>query len=334
MPNKYVDLTAITRFKANADDAYVAKVTGKQLSTEDYTTTEKTKLAGLENTVIIDSLTSTDAGKAMSAKQGKTLKDQIDAIDLEITNLGAGDMLASVYDADDDGVVDQAAKLASAKSIAATGDATWSVSFDGSANASSALTLANTGVTAGTYTKITVDAKGRATAGAQEITLADISDVGTAAAKDVGTAAGNVPIIGVSGKLDTSVLPDLPDGHDTFTVASASGLTGLTTAGLGNTDITQDTGDAYVLVALPATTAANWKKHTNGSDGVTSWAGRTGAVVPTTAEVTESTNLYYTDARVTARIAATASSALTDGATLLHAADMVAITVAEIDTLF
>lgn len=58
-----------------------------------------------------------------------------------------------------------ATKLATARTISATGDATGSASFDGSANAAIALTLANSGVTAGTYGKVTVDAKGRVTAG-------------------------------------------------------------------------------------------------------------------------------------------------------------------------
>lgn len=46
-----------------------------------------------------------------------------------------------------------------------TGDGTWSVNFNGSANVTASLTLANTGVVAGTYTGVTVDAKGRVTAG-------------------------------------------------------------------------------------------------------------------------------------------------------------------------
>lgn len=58
-----------------------------------------------------------------------------------------------------------AAKLTTARNIAATGDATWSVSFDGSANATAALTLANSGAAAGTYYGVTVDVKGRVTAG-------------------------------------------------------------------------------------------------------------------------------------------------------------------------
>lgn len=63
-----------------------------------------------------------------------------------------------------------ATKLATARTIATTGDATGSTTFDGSANASVALTLAASGVTAGTYGNantlptFTVDAKGRLTA--------------------------------------------------------------------------------------------------------------------------------------------------------------------------
>jgi cytoskeletal protein CcmA (bactofilin family) len=58
-----------------------------------------------------------------------------------------------------------ATKLATARTIALTGDATATGTFDGSANYSAAVTLANSGVTAGTYTfsTITVDAKGRVT---------------------------------------------------------------------------------------------------------------------------------------------------------------------------
>ena len=67
------------------------------------------------------------------------------------------------------GTANAANVLSTARTIAASGDATWSVSFDGSANVSSALTLANTGVTATTYgtstsvPTIAVDGKGRIT---------------------------------------------------------------------------------------------------------------------------------------------------------------------------
>ncbi|SEO63785.1 right-handed parallel beta-helix repeat-containing protein [Paenibacillus sp. OV219] len=47
-----------------------------------------------------------------------------------------GDMLKSVYDLNNDGIVDQAAKLQVARTISLTGDATGSAAFDGSANIS------------------------------------------------------------------------------------------------------------------------------------------------------------------------------------------------------
>lgn len=74
------------------------------------------------------------------------------------------------------GAVESADKLTVARTISATGDATGSVVFDGSQNVEMALELANSGVTAGTYTKVTVDAKGRVTTGAN-ITVEDIGDL-------------------------------------------------------------------------------------------------------------------------------------------------------------
>lgn len=52
-------------------------------------------------------------------------------------------------------------KLKTARTIALTGDATGSTTFDGSANKNIDVTLADTGVTAGTYNNVTVDTKGR-----------------------------------------------------------------------------------------------------------------------------------------------------------------------------
>jgi hypothetical protein len=66
-----------------------------------------------------------------------------------------------------DGNAGTATKLATARTIALTGDATASGSFDGSANYSQTLTLATVNANVGTFTKFTVNAKGLITAASQ-----------------------------------------------------------------------------------------------------------------------------------------------------------------------
>jgi phage-related tail fiber protein len=89
----------------------------------------------------------------------------------KILKLDANSKLPANITGNADGTAANATKLATARSIAITGDMTWSVSFDGSANVSAIGTLKNTG-TPGTYTKVTTDAQGRVTAGSNPTTLA------------------------------------------------------------------------------------------------------------------------------------------------------------------
>lgn len=61
-------------------DTYVKKESGKGLSTNDYTTAEKTKLSGIatgaNKTTITNNLTTTSTGTALDAAQGKILNDK------------------------------------------------------------------------------------------------------------------------------------------------------------------------------------------------------------------------------------------------------------------
>lgn len=69
----------------------VDKVSGKTLSTNDYTTDEKNKLAGIaaqaNKTNIVNNLTTSAAGSALDARQGKVLKDALDALTQRVTAL-------------------------------------------------------------------------------------------------------------------------------------------------------------------------------------------------------------------------------------------------------
>ena len=92
------------------------------------------------------------------------------------------------------GNADTATKLITARTIAATGDATWSVSFDGSANASAALTLASSGVSPGTYFSTTVNSKGLVTACSNPTTLSGfgITDGVSSTANSLPVTHGNI----------------------------------------------------------------------------------------------------------------------------------------------
>lgn len=108
-----------------------------------------------------------------------------------------------------------AAKLTVARSITLNGDGSWTVSFDGSANVTGDLTLASTGVAAGTYGLVTVDAKGRVTAAS---TVTPVANGGTGQTTIAAAAAAlAVPKLGW-----TSTTPTVAAGAGTFTSASAA----------------------------------------------------------------------------------------------------------------
>lgn len=149
-----------------------------------------------------------------------------------------GDITAVKFYGDGSGLVNiTTTNLPTPRTIAATGDATWSVSFDGTQNVSGVLTLANSGVTAGTYTKVTVDAKGRVTTGANLV-------------------AGDLPS-------HTHTIAQISDGSvlvkttDTGTVTNTMLAGGITNAKLTNSSITLN-GVAVSLggtATIPSTSA-------------------------------------------------------------------------------
>ncbi|MDX3986253.1 MAG: hypothetical protein QHC88_13460 [Achromobacter sp.] len=146
-----------------------------------------------------------------------------------------------------------ATKLATARTIAATGDATGTGSFDGSANLSLGLTLSPSGVTAGSYGNanavptFTVDAKGRVSAAGEvaignAATATKLASARTFSVTGGATAAGvsfdgsgnvalNVTALDVS-KASAGTLPVARGGTGMATVAAGSYVTGAGTGAL------------------------------------------------------------------------------------------------------
>lgn len=225
------------------------------------------------------------------------------------------------------GTADTAAALQTGRTITLSGDATGtSPAFDGSQNVTIPVVLANSGVVAGTFTKVTVNAKGLVTKGEAlvasdipSLTLSKITDAGTAATADTGIAEGNVPVLGAGGKLSESVIPAIAI-TDTFVVDSQAAMLALG-AQQGDVAVRTDVNKTFILKVAPATTLANWVELETPTDAVTSVNGLTGAVTLTTSEVAEGSNLYFTTARANANWVTHASTELTDSDTLLRTTD-------------
>lgn len=220
-----------------------------------------------------------------------------------------------------------AARLTNPRTIAATGDATASaVSFDGSANVTLSMVLANV-VTAGTGCKVTVDAKGRVTA-ISALSVADIpslpaskiSDLGTAATKNVGAAAGNVVMLNASGKIDDSLIPSVAI-TDVYEASTQVDMLALSSAEAGDICIRSDISKTFILKQTPASNISNWKELRTPTDAVLSVNGQTGAITLSTSHIAEGTNLYWTTARGNANFntnfAAKSVTGLADGANVL-----------------
>lgn len=86
---------------------------------------------------------------------------------------GAGNFAANIITASLSGNASTATALQTSRNFSITGDVTaTAIGFTGAANVALATTLTATGVAAGDYNKVTVDAKGRVTAGSNPTTLA------------------------------------------------------------------------------------------------------------------------------------------------------------------
>jgi hypothetical protein len=232
------------------------------------------------------------------------------------------------------GTIDSNTYLTGNQSITVSGDAS------GSGATAIALTLATVNSNIGTFNNVTVNAKGLVTAASNVSYLTgnqSISLTGEATGSGATSISVTLTNSAVIGKLLTglNITGGTVAATDTILAAfgklqnQVNGLTGgVTYQGTWNAStntpaLASSTGTKgfYYVVSVAGTTALNgvsswslgdwaiyngtaWEKVDN-TDAVVSVNGFTGAVSLTTANVSESGNLYYTDARARAAITLT-----------------------------
>lgn len=120
---------------------------------------------------------------ATSAKAAKLLKEAVDlkldateVVDVATANKVLKLNAAAKLQADVVGNADTASKLQTARDIALDGAVTGTAKFDGSAGITVQTTLKDSGVQAGQYSKVTVDAKGIVTR-AEQLTVEDLGTI-------------------------------------------------------------------------------------------------------------------------------------------------------------
>lgn len=144
------------------------------------------------------------------------------------------------------GTAGSTATLATARTISTNGDVLYtSPPFDGSANVLGTATLASIGV-AGTYTKVTTDAKGRVTVGAN----LTAGDVPTLNQNTTGTADNVTGIVAVANGGTGTATPSLVAGTNVTITGTFPNQTINSTGGGGGTEIGDQIGGGIVVAVF------------------------------------------------------------------------------------
>ena len=176
-------------------------------------------------------------------------------------------------------------KLKTARTIALKGDATGSTTFDGSANKDINVTLANTGVAAGTYNSVKVDAKGRVVSASNIKTsvVSEITGNGTQKEFNITHSLGKNVIVQVflNGQQIGSDTADELVGVDVYTTAEKVKLVFATapstsqkfkvvisSGGNGVESLTPTAANDDMVAIADSTAATGWKFGKVGTDNL------------------------------------------------------------------
>lgn len=185
--------------------------------------------------------------------------------------------------------------------VTLSGDAT------GSGQSNISVTLVSTGVTPGIYTSVTVDSKGRVIGGYSPTTLSGYGITDAVSVASLGVAGG-VATLDVAGKVKVEQLPEAVFGGLSYLgtwnavtnepAIPAAALTNrgsyykVNTAGSTNIDGITDWNVGDWIISNGST----WDRIDN-TDQVFSVAGKVGNIILNTDDVSEGTNLYFTNTR-------------------------------------
>ena len=207
---------------------------------------------------VVDNLTTNDATKPVSAKQARLLQDNkldktanaVSATKLQTARTIGGVLFDGSVNINLPGVntsgnqnttgnAASATKLQTSRQVSFSGAATGSFNFDGSTGTSCTLTLANSGVTAGTYGTtlkipvITVNAKGLiTTVTTQDIPSASTSAKGLVQLNDTLTSTSTTEALtAAQGKVLNDKLLGLSQGYAVVTGSRVKNTTYTNTTG-------------------------------------------------------------------------------------------------------
>ena len=273
--------------------------TGEDFTIQDASSVTKFSVSSVTGNTVIEG--------SLNAKGNTTLGDVVGDV---ITVNGT----ATFNNADITGTIRDARKWTNARTLSISSDATGSVSVDGSTNADIVLTLANTGVGAGTYKSVTVDTKGRVTAATNPTTLSGFGIVDGQPLDSDLTAISGLTTTGFISRTGTgtAVTRSIAVSGTGISITNADGISGnptiasnATASNSANAIVSRDASGNFIAGTITAALNGNAATATKLASAVTingtSFDGSAN-ISYTTSAVAEGTNLYYTDERVDDRL--------------------------------